>query len=59
VKTQTDVANPDEYEVVIMVTMWWVFSMQRGPVEKKKEMITEIARWNTKVEEVKAMEKKT
>jgi hypothetical protein len=39
------VENPDEREVIIMVMMKTTleaFSMQRGAVEKKKEMTTEI-----------------
>jgi hypothetical protein len=37
VKTQTDVANPDEHEALIMVMTWLVSSMQRRPVQKKDE----------------------
>jgi hypothetical protein len=43
VKTQTDVANPDGYEMAIMKIMWKVFSMQRGPAEKMKKIITDAA----------------
>jgi hypothetical protein len=57
VKTQTDAENLDEYEVVIMM-LWYVFSLQRGPVEKKKEVITEMARRHMNAEEVKVMDGK-
>jgi hypothetical protein len=38
-------ANPGEHEIKIMVMMglmWEAFSIQRGPVGKKKEMTREI-----------------
>jgi hypothetical protein len=35
------VPNEDECEMMIMVMMWLVFSVQRGLVEKK-EMVTEM-----------------
>lgn len=41
--TQTDVANTNDYEMVRMKVMWWAFSKQRGPVEKIKVVITELA----------------
>jgi hypothetical protein len=35
-------AYPDGYEVVFMVKMWYVFSIQRGPVDRKKQMVIEM-----------------
>jgi hypothetical protein len=32
--------NPNEYEMVRIRMMWQAFSIQRGPVEKMKEVIT-------------------
>jgi hypothetical protein len=37
------VANPDEYEMVIMVMMWCLFSIQRRLVKKMKEMVADMA----------------
>jgi hypothetical protein len=37
------VENPDEYEMVIMGMMRLVFSIQRRPAEKMKEVNTDMA----------------
>jgi hypothetical protein len=37
-------ANPDGNEMVTIKMMWYTFSIQRGPVEKMKEMTCEKGR---------------
>jgi hypothetical protein len=37
-------ANPDGNEMVMIKMMWYTFSIQRGPVEKMKEMTCEKGR---------------